>query len=145
MVVKKPAAQHARTAFAMAVVIIGVAIASLLYFQRMNLKVSEVYRNVTFTDALLACREYTDGRYGANLKQLVLDDHSSRWEQKDGVYKLFFKATLVSVSHSSSQECWVSCAVSGDTGEIRDYDLIEDKSLKTEAQRRDDGNIFGWP
>ncbi|HEY7773520.1 MAG TPA: hypothetical protein VIC26_10065 [Marinagarivorans sp.] len=138
--------RNVRTAIAMLVVILCIAVASWLYMSYFSAGAGrETYQNVTFTDALLECRNYTHERYGDSLQYLVMDDHSSRWEQRSGVYKVFFKATLRSEGSAEPRTFWVACDVSGQRGTIRDYDVSEEKATKNGAQRRNDGGIFGWP
>ena len=138
--------RNVRTAIAMLVVTLCIAAGSWLYvsyFAASNR--DKAYKNVTFTDALLECRQYTRERYGDSLQHLVMDDHSSRWEQSSGVYKIFFKATLSRKGSAEPREFWVACDVSGERGKIRDYDESEQRGTKSGVQRRNDGGIFGWP
>ncbi|BCD96061.1 hypothetical protein [Marinagarivorans cellulosilyticus] len=146
MVRAKKANQNIRTALAMALVIISVAVASWFYMQHFSAGGRKVYRNVTFTDALLECQAFTAERYGPRLKRLTMDSHSSRWEQRLGVYKVFFTATMqAGPDPADTREYWVACDVSGGAGKVRDFDMLEDKGGKSEVQRRNDGGMFGWP
>lgn len=138
--------QNIRTALVMALFIICVAVASWFYMQHFTMG-SKGYRNVTFTDALLECESFTRQRYGPRLKRLTIDDHSSRWEQRSGEYKVFFTATMQAGEEATdTREYWVSCDVSGSAGRVSDYDMLEDKGAKSEVQRRQGGGgMFGWP
>ena len=138
----------------MGLLIVVIAIASWLYMSRIDVIMgkidSEGYRNVTFTDAMLTCQRYIRERYKDRVRQVTLDSHSSRWEQSAGQYKLFFRAVIAGRKKTNSQsnstaDFWINCDVSGRKGSIRDFDVIEDKSQKSEVQRRDDGGLFGWP
>ncbi|WP_053981758.1 hypothetical protein [Marinagarivorans algicola] len=140
--------RNVSTAVALLVVMIVVAVASWFYMRQMSSSAQQdkAYRNVTLTDALLKCREFSEQRYGTKLKSLTFDSHSSRWDQQSGQYKVFFTAVMSSGKRGAiSSDYWVSCDVSGRNGSVRDYDMLEDQSLKTEAQRADSGGMFGWP
>lgn len=143
------ASKNISTAIVLAVLIICVAIASWLYMDYVKGMVREdkTYKNVTFTDALLTCQNYTRERYGASLKRLTMHNHSSRWDQSTRQYKIFFKADIQGKNlMQPAAEFWLACDVSGRSGKIRDYDAQEDKGLKSEAQRmNNDGGMFGWP
>lgn len=146
--VKSKNTKNVSTAIVLLVIMMIVAVASWFYIDQMSLSAQQdkSYRNVTFTDALLKCRAFSEARYGAKLKSLTFDSHSSRWEQKSGQYKVFFKAVMSSGKpRAVASEFWVMCDISGRNGSVRDYDLLEDKNLKTEAQRADSGGLFGWP
>lgn len=141
--------KNARAALVMAGVIVCVAVASWVYLEQMGFgRVAGGYKNVTFTDALIECQDFTKERYGDNLKRLTFDAHSSRWEQDRGAYKLFFTADMVgrgSKTSSDTSEFFISCDISGRSGKVRDFDSLENKAQKTEAQRMNDGGLFGWP
>lgn len=155
---RRPGRHHlgnnSRTAIILAVLIVVLAIASWLYMSRIDMILGkadgEGYRNVTFTDAMLTCQNFARERYGARIRQLTLDSHSSRWEQRTGQYKLFFRTTMTgrgstSKGVSPTADFWINCDVNGRRGKVRDFDLIEDKTQKNEAQRKRDGGLFGWP
>ena len=141
--------KNTRAALLMAVIIVCVAVASWFYLQQMGMGRSKgVYKNVTFTDALLECQSYTRERYGDSLKRLTFDAHSSRWEQAAGVYKLFFAADMAGRSAApgdETSEFFIACDISGRSGKLRDYDALQNKAQKPEAQRMNDGGLFGWP
>ena len=135
-------------ALIMTAIIICAAVASWFFLSPNYTEQSDhkKYRNVTYTDALLSCQKYSYERYGQTLKYLTLDNHSSRWEQKVGQYKLFFDAEIAGKTPASPTiKISIACDVSGSSGKIRDYDMQEDKSLKTKAERMKDGGLFGWP
>ncbi|MDZ7922823.1 MAG: hypothetical protein U5M23_01920 [Marinagarivorans sp.] len=135
-------------ALIMTAIIICTAIASWVFFASNNeqTRKNKKYRNITYTDALLTCQKYSYERYGSALKNLTLDNHSSRWEQKIEQYKLFFNAEIAGKTITSpTMKISIACDVSGRSGKVRDYDAQEDKSLKTKSERMKDGGLFGWP
>lgn len=104
------------------------------------------YKNVTFTDALLACQKQSRELYEGKLQRLVTDDHSSRYDNASNRYKIFFDATMSSQkSASGSKEFYINCFVNADGGRISGYDTYEQKENTTEAIRQDKGGLFGWP
>lgn len=140
--------KNVSTAIILLVILIVIALASWFYLFQMSgeSKQGEAYQNVTFTDALLKCRSFNEKRYGNKLKRLTFDSHSSRWEQQRGLYKIFFKADMVSNKAATTfAEYWAMCEISGRNGSVRDYDLLMYKSQKNEAQRANSGGLFGWP
>lgn len=102
------------------------------------------YKNTTFTDAVISCRAHSQKAYGRQLEQLTLDDHSSRMDDAANQFKIFFKAMMVKRSDDSG-EFYINCYVSAESGRITYYEGMEQKSSPTEAIRRNDGGLFGWP
>jgi hypothetical protein len=135
-------------ALIMTAIIICTAVASWFFFSS-NYEAKndrKKYRNVTYADALLTCQNFSYERYGQGLKHLTLDTHSSRWEQRVEQYQLFFNAEIAGKTITApTMKISIACDVSGRSGKIRDYDMQEDKSLKTKAERMKDGGLFGWP
>lgn len=104
------------------------------------------YRNITFTDAVLSCQKQSRGAFGSKLIQLTLDDHSSRFDQPTNLYKIFYRAQLSDSENDSGQsDHYVNCFVNAEKGRVSYFESMEEKSLKTEAIRKDNGGIFGWP
>ena len=142
---------NSHTAIVMAVAIICVAVASWFYIQQMDISLSgKGYKNTTFTDALLLCQKTAKERFGSNLKRITLDSHSSRYDHSIGRYKIFFTATISRTLRKKGAKpeqvpFFLVCSVSGRSGKLRDFDALEDKSDKPEAQRKDKGSLFGWP
>lgn len=101
-------------------------------------------KNISLGDAYIICHKLTEKRYGKQLKTLFMDDHSSRYEHKRGLYKVFLKADIYA-SKNKSKPHWVNCAVRASNGSISKYEVIEDKQAPTAPVRKDDGTIFGWP
>ena len=102
------------------------------------------YRNTTFTDAVIACRGQSQDAYGNQLQHLTLDDHSSRMDNSANQYKIFFKA-MMTKRQDDGGEFYINCYVSADSGRIAYFEGMEQKSTPTEAIRRNDGGLFGWP
>lgn len=137
--------KNTQAALLMALVIVCIAVASWFYLKQMGFGRSKGgYKNVTYTDALIECQEYTKERFGESLQRLTFDAHSSRWERAGDVYKLFFTADIARRSGDTA-EFFIACDISGSSGKLRDYDSLENKPQKPEAQRMNDGGLFGWP
>lgn len=104
------------------------------------------YRNITFTDALVACEDKARATHGDSLQQLVVDDHSSRFDTRTDRYKIFFTATMASFNEESAvAEFYINCFVSTYRGRITSFEIYENKEDSTDAIRQDEGGIFGWP
>lgn len=103
------------------------------------------YQNVTFTDAVLNCESQVRQTYRSQLQNLTLDDHSSRFDQPSYQYKIFFKAQMSSKAGTTASDFYLNCYVSADRGNIATLDAYEQKEAQTEAIRKDQGGLFGWP
>lgn len=139
--------KNTSAALIMAVLIVCVAVASWFFLQQFG-RTEGGYKNVTFTDALLECQAFVKERYGPSLRRLTLDSHSSRWDDRRGEYQLFFTADIGAADAPAGAEIaefFIACDISGSSGKLRDFDALENKELKPEAQRMNDGGIFGWP
>lgn len=138
-----------RLVIAGALFIIAVSVFSTLWFSGILFRgagSSGNYQNITFTDALITCEAESREQYGDKLLRIVNDDHSSRYDGKSNQYKIFFKATMASQkSESGISEFFINCYVNADRGRIADYDVYENKEQRTEAIRKDEGGMFGWP
>jgi len=101
------------------------------------------YRNVTYTDAVLSCRDNAALKYGERIKNLVTDDHSSRFDNRVYMYKIFLKMDLYDHNSSLSRLHYISCFVRANSGEIRKYDVLKDDEETQPVD--DDTNMFGMP
>lgn len=104
------------------------------------------YKNVTFTDALLTCDQYTRQSFSGKLTRLNVDDHSSRFDPSSNQYKIFYMAEAKSSdSETGMGEFYVNCFVNAERGKVAYYESLEKKDAKTEAIRKQRGGLFGWP
>lgn len=104
------------------------------------------YINTTFTDAQLQCEAEIKQSYGQQLRSLTFDSHSSRFDQSSHQYKIFFKAQMAgSNSTVAASSFYLSCFVSAERGKITALEAFEKKESQTEAIRKEEGGIFGWP
>lgn len=103
------------------------------------------YQNVTFTDAVIACKRKTRDMYKSNIKLLVVDNHSSRYEQNRFLYLIFLKMDLYNPKQNRTILHYVNCFVKSSNGQVAKYETFENKEAKTKAGRKDDTNLFGWP
>lgn len=104
------------------------------------------YKNITFTDALLTCEKQVRSTYSGKLLRLVTDDHSNRFDKSSNHYKIFFDAAISSnKSESGIGEFYINCEVSAHRGQVSDFAAYEQKESPTEAIRKDEGGLFGWP
>lgn len=137
-----------RLIIAIGVGIIAASIVTTLWFSGVfgSSKPAPQYQNITFTDAVVKCETHIRGTYEGRLRVLMLDDHSSRFEQKSYLYRLFFKAEMTNgKSESSVGDFFINCYVDADKGRIATFETYEQQESQTEAIRRDDGGLFGWP
>ncbi len=144
-----PTKQEFLVIFAATLIVISAVFATLWvsgFFQQQFSSNKETgYKNVTATDAQLACEAHTSNQFGSSLDRMVVDDHSSRYEHKSGTYKVFIKAEVGGDRKTPAANYYVSCFVAGKNGAVIDFDAFEDKEIKAEAIRKKDTNLFGWP
>lgn len=104
------------------------------------------YQNVTFTDVVVVCDKQIRGAYEGRLRGLTFDDHSSRFDRDDYLYRMFFNAQMTSeINESGVGEFFINCYVSADSGQVAKFEVYEKRESETEAIRRDRGGPFGWP
>lgn len=132
---------------AVGVVVLSVATTLLfsdVLLQTLSGEGGQGYRNTTFTDAVIACRGQSQSTYANQLQHLTLDDHSSRMDNAANQYKIFFKANIAK-RNAQGGEFYINCYVNAESGRIAYFEGMEQKSAPTEAIRRNDGGLFGWP
>lgn len=133
-----------------ALFVIAISIASTLVFSGVLLdhlgsQGGGQYQQVTFTDAVVKCQDMVRAEFKNKLRQVVLDDHSSRFDQASNLYRIFFNAQLTKPSADDEPGYYVSCMVNARSGRVTEMEGAETKDSPTEAVRKDDGGLFGWP
>lgn len=103
------------------------------------------YQNVTFTDAVLTCEAIVKERYGERILTLEVDNHSSRFDNKVFLYKIFLKSNMVSKNNKHGNMHYVNCFVQASDGGIDKLEVLEETEVETEAVTGKDTNAFGWP
>ncbi len=104
-----------------------------------------VHQNVTFTDAVLACHERARDSYGERIQTLVTDNHSSRYDNKYYLYKIFLQLDLRHRKKQEVSQNYVNCFVNAGNGKVRKFEVLEAVD-SPEGKRLDDGtNVFGIP
>ncbi len=105
------------------------------------------YQNVTFTDAVLTCESATKERFADQIKFLLLDNHSSRYDEREFLYKIFY-----TIDRKQSEEngreapplIYINCYVSGRNGRIEKYDVHEHVDDEVKPVTKQESGIFGW-
>jgi len=105
---------------------------------------SRGYNNITFTDAVLSCREDTSDTYGKRIRNLVTDNHSSRFDDQQFVYKIFLKMDLYEIDGKGVKLHYVNCFVRSSNGNIVKYEVYQD-DVPGSDKPTDDTNMFGMP
>lgn len=103
------------------------------------------YQNVTFTDAVLTCKKSLRSTYAKELESLVVDDHSSRYDEKETVYKIFFDMDLKKSGDPKRSVNYVNCFVRASTGKINKLEVFEEMETRDPAIPGNETNAFGWP
>lgn len=138
-----------------AVSVIGAAIMVTLAFREdLNLSMigigdggSKGYRNVTLTDAQLTCQEEARSKYGKRLEYLSVDGHSSRFEEKDNRFKIFFNMNLyprLKRQGERADEYYVNCYVHGSRGNVTHFEAMEKRKAKVSPLKKKQESLFGF-
>lgn len=128
--------------------IIASSVISTLYFSGFiwGARSEADYQNITFTDAVLTCKQQTRSAFPRQLRTVTIDDHSSRFAPASHEYKIFLRAMLLQPgSTEGTGELFVSCTVSADRGRVTAYEALEQQKSPSNVIRRDEGGVFGWP
>ncbi len=139
-----------RLVVAVAVGAVLISILTTLYvsgaFTGLVEEAPQSYNNITFTDAVITCKQRTRDEYSKILHNLTLDDHSSRFDHSENVYKIFFNAKMASNKSSTGvSDFFINCYVDGNRGLVSGYESFENQEVTTEVIRKNDGGLFGWP
>ena len=133
---------------ALGVIVVSVATTLLfsdVLFARLGGQSNSGYNQVTFTDAVVQCQQMVRAEFKTKLSHVVLDDHSSRFDQASNQYRIFFNAQQTKPKSEEDAGYYVSCMVNASTGRITEMEGAETKDSPTEAVRKEDGGMFGWP
>lgn len=103
------------------------------------------YQNITFTDAVMACNEATEDRYGDRIRNLEVDNHSSRYDNKTYLYKIFMNMDMYEKKGELTQAHFVNCFVRASNGSIKKYDVFENEGRKEKGIDSYGTNLFGMP
>ena len=101
------------------------------------------YQNVTFTDAVMSCHKRTKSVYGNDIRTLVTDNHSSRFSEKNYIYKIFLKLDLYTKDRTSGSPHFINCFVRAKNGKISKFEVLADKEGSTVPAYDDGTNMFG--
>ncbi|TVZ37298.1 hypothetical protein P886_1639 [Alteromonadaceae bacterium 2753L.S.0a.02] len=102
------------------------------------------YQNITFTDAVLTCEKYTRSEFGKRLNTLEVDNHSSRYDNKQFLYKIFLQVTTTPRTETTGEH-FVNCFVKSSNGRIDKFETWEQKIHSTAPESPGGTNVFGWP
>lgn len=131
-----------------ALTVIALAVASTMVFSGVLLFSSARdqagYRHVTLTDAVLQCQSATREEFKNSVTNVELDDLSTRFDAANNRYKVFFKAQRPAAG-ANETGYYIACHVSAADGRITNFEGSASHSSPTEALRRQEGGLFGWP
>lgn len=104
------------------------------------------HQNITFTDAVMACRSEATSQLPQGLLTLTLDDHSSRFEQGERLYKIFLQAQVkITPDKAETVGVAVYCYVKADQGFVSYYEQLEQTDEEGAPVLNKPGGVFGWP
>lgn len=103
------------------------------------------YQNYTFTDAVLRCQTATRSEFGTQMRSMEVDDHSSRYDAREFVYKIFLKVETPSGNSQGVAMNYVNCFVSASSGKIGKFESYLEKEDNSSPVTGRETNVFGWP
>ncbi|WGO98068.1 hypothetical protein QFX18_18850 [Saccharophagus degradans] len=103
------------------------------------------YQNVTFTDAVHTCKKNLRSTYANQLESLVVDDHSSRYDDAEFVYKIFFDMDLKKKGEPQRSVNYVNCFVHAASGRVSKLEVFEEVETRDPSIPGNETNAFGWP
>jgi len=130
------------------ILLVVVGVSSTLYFSgklpSLGGAFTGGYQNVTLTDAYVVCEEKARNTFSWRLKNLVMDDHSSRYDSAGVRYKIFINVELYQSRERGAiaEEYFINCYVRADNGRISNFRYGKD-SVPSPAS--DNSNPFGFP
>lgn len=131
------------------VIIISISAILTAYYtdQLPNLfqKEDDVYKNISLTDASSTCEDRSRDEFDSDLSLLVVDNHSSRFDNSRSLYKVFLKADVHSGKHETTLY-YITCFVKGKNGKIAKFDVFENKEVpEGKVIRRGGEKLIEWP
>ena len=130
------------------VVAIAISVITTLYFtghiSMGFMQGKSSYKNVTFTDATLTCKEATRNKFNESLQSVMVDNHSSRYEHNHFLYKIFLQADTTEKADKTTLY-YINCYVKASNGSIDTFDVFEDKDTAKSGLGTKAGNFFNWP
>ncbi len=106
---------------------------------------SQGYQNITFTDAVITCQNSTRQTFGNRIRTMEVDDHSSRYDPKEFLYKIFIKVETPTRKSEGLTLHYVNCFVKSSNGRVNKFESWEDKEEEVSPVTEKDTNMFGWP
>ncbi|MFT7559527.1 MAG: hypothetical protein ACI93R_001438 [Flavobacteriales bacterium] len=105
---------------------------------------SKGYKNVTFTDALLTCKAEAKDVFDEDLSQLVVDNHSSRYDDRVSLYKIFIEVDIR--GKKKMEHYFVNCYVRASNGRISEFESFEEREVKKgKAIQAESEKFIDWP
>jgi hypothetical protein len=131
---------------AIAVVIIFLSVLVTLWMKGFFFRAEGIktgHQNITLTDAVLQCQVAIRAQYKEGLKNLTLDDLSSRFDNKANLYRVFFNAEFAKSARASTTETLhISCQVDAQSGKATEIKISQDNGSGTPSSGK---GLFGWP
>jgi len=107
---------------------------------------SVVRKNMTLTDAQLLCENRSRRELGRRIRNLSVDDHSSRYDDFDKRFKVFFTADLYESESRKgfTKMFYINCYTRNDRELVTTFEVTEDVEFKPRAIRESRGGAFGF-
>ncbi|WP_096086977.1 hypothetical protein [Agaribacterium haliotis] len=103
------------------------------------------HKNITFTDANMACEQTVEDEFSGRLKTYFVDSHSSRYDHNSFLYKIFLEADVVADGGRVAQ-VYVVCFVDAGDGNIDKLEYLEKSDApKGQAIRKGGDKFIEWP
>ena len=99
-------------------------------------------RYATMTDAQVICEERAREVFGARIRTLTMDNHSSRLDKKAGLFRVFMQADLYSNDsrQGTAVRHYINCFTRIDRVAITSFQFAKDG----ENMKEPGGSVFGF-
>lgn len=107
---------------------------------------SAARKNITLTDAQVLCENRSRRELGRRIRNLSVDNHSSRYDDFDDRFKIFFTADLFENESRKgfTKMFYINCYTRTDRELVTTFEVTEDAEFKPRAIRERRGGAFGF-
>lgn len=96
------------------------------------------FKNVTLTDAVMACESEIRSKFGPQLAKMTVDNHSTRLDQSSDSFKTFFDVEIKR-EQSHPKGLYVNCFVNASKGNV-----IRFRSFDKSGEKDSGEGLFMW-
>ena len=131
---------------AIATIVISIVL-TLVFTGNLDLRFSsneQGYQNITLTDASISCENTARNEFGKRLKNLFIDNHSSRYEHAHFTYKIFLQIEATNKANKSTLH-YINCYINASNGKMTKFEIYENKDAPKSSVNTGPEKLFNWP